>query len=156
MLYLGFLICSRTLRVTWPLSKRAELFDEIMQALDLKRPWFKPKVVASIIGKLRSASLVAPWGPYLSFSLAMLALNHAVRSAYEATRPWWQRGHVWVSKSVQQDLRIVATYLQEPEYSPVWSRYIGLIVPRDATHTILSDASYAGIGGWSITWGLPR
>jgi hypothetical protein len=159
MLYLGFLICSRTLRVTWPLSKRAELFDEIMQALDLKRPWFQPKVVASIIGKLRSASLVAPWGPYLSFSLAM-ALNHSVRSAYEATRRWWQRGHVWVSKSVQQDQRIVATYLQEPEYSPVWSRYIGLIVPRDATHTILSDASYAGIGGWSpdfqVQWRITR
>uniref|UniRef100_UPI002596FA89 hypothetical protein n=1 Tax=uncultured Marinobacter sp. TaxID=187379 RepID=UPI002596FA89 len=159
MLYLGFLICSRTLRVTWPLSKRAELFDEIMQALDLKCPWFKPKVVASIIGKQRSASLVAPWGPYLSFSLAM-ALNHAVRSAYAAIRRWWQRGRVLVSNSVQQDLQIVATYLQEPEYSPVWSRYIGLIVPRVATHTILSDASYAGIGGWSpdfhIQWRITR
>ena len=76
-----------------------------------------------------------------------MALNHSVRFAYEATRRWWQRGHVWESKSVQQDQRVVATYLQEPEYSPVWGRYIGLIVPRDATHTILSDASYAGIGG---------
>jgi hypothetical protein len=77
MLYLGFLICSRPLCVTWPLYKRAELFDEIMIALGMKRPWFKPKAVASIIGKLRLASLIAPWGPYLSFSLAM-ALNHAV------------------------------------------------------------------------------
>ncbi len=128
MLYLGFLICSRTLRVTWPLYKCTELFDEITQALSMKRPWFKPKVVASIIRKLWSASLIAPWEPYLSFSLAM-ALNHAVRSTYEAIRRWWQRGRVWVSKSVQHDLQIVATYLQEPEYSPVWSRYIGLIVP---------------------------
>ena len=89
-----------------------------------------------------------------------MALNHAVRSAYAAIRRWWQRGMVWVSNSVQQDLRIVATYLQEPEYSPVWSRYIGLIVPRDATHTILSDASYAGIGGWSsdfqVQWRITR
>jgi hypothetical protein len=77
MLSLGFLICSRTLRVTWPLYKRTKLFDESMQALGMKRPWFKPKVVASIIGKLRSASLIAPWSPYLSFTLAM-ALNHAV------------------------------------------------------------------------------
>ncbi len=118
MLYLGFLICSRTLLVTWPFYKRSELFDEIMQALELKRPWLKPKVVASIIGKLRSASLIAPWGPYLSFSLAM-ALNNAVRSTYKVIRRWWQRGRVWVSNSVQQDLQIVATYLQEPEYSPV-------------------------------------
>ncbi len=77
MLYLCFLVCSRTLRVTWPLYERAELFNEIMTALGMKRPWFKPKVVASIIRKLRLASLIAPWGPYLSFSLAM-ALNHAV------------------------------------------------------------------------------
>jgi hypothetical protein len=77
MLYLGFLICAGTLCVTWLLYKRAELLDEIMQALGMKRPWFKPKVVASIIGKLLSASLIAPWGPFLSFSLAM-ALNHAV------------------------------------------------------------------------------
>ncbi len=159
MLYLGFRICSRTLQVTWPLIKRTELFDEIMTALAMKRPWLKPKVVASIIGKLRSASLIAPWGPYLSFSLAM-ALNHAVRSTYEAICRWWQRGRVWVSNSVQHDLRIVAHYLQEPEYSPIWSRYIGLLVPRVATHTILSDASYAGIGGWSpdftIHWRITR
>jgi hypothetical protein len=61
---------------------------------------------------------------------------------------------------VQHDLQIVAIYLQEPEYSPVWSRYIGLIVPRAATHTILSDASYAGIGGWSpdfqVQWRITR
>jgi hypothetical protein len=63
MLYLGFLICSRTLRVIWPLYKRAELVNEIMAALSMKRPWFKPKVVASIIRKLRSASLIAPWFP---------------------------------------------------------------------------------------------
>jgi hypothetical protein len=93
MLYLGFLIYSRTLCVTWLFYKRAELFKEIMQALGMKHPWFKPKVVASIIGKLWSASLIAPWGPYLLFSLAM-ALNHAVRPTYEAIRRWWQRGRV--------------------------------------------------------------
>jgi hypothetical protein len=155
MLYLGFLICSRTLHVTWAPYKRAKLVNEIMQALDTKHPWLKPTVVAFIIRKLRLASLIAPWDPYLSFSLAM-ALNHAVWSTHEAIRRWWLRGHVWVSKSVQHDLQIVATYGQEPEYSPVWSRYIGLIVPRVATHMILLDDSYTGIGGWladfNIQW----
>jgi hypothetical protein len=54
----------------------------------------------------------------------------------------------------------IAAILIEPEWSPVWSQYIGLLVPRDATHTILSDASYAGIGGWSpdfrIQWRVTR
>jgi hypothetical protein len=128
MLYLGFLICSRSLQITWLFSKRAKLCNAIMQALGMKRPCFKPKVVASIIGKLRVASLIAPWGPYLSFRLAM-ALNLALQFTYEAIRHWWQQGLVWVSKSMQHNLQIVPTYLQEPEYSPVWSCYIRLIVP---------------------------
>ncbi len=78
-----------------------------MTALGMKGPWFKPKVVASIIGKLRTASPIALWGPYLSFSLAM-ALNHAVRSTYEAICRWWQRGRVWVSKKVKHYLQIVS------------------------------------------------
>jgi hypothetical protein len=93
------------------------------------------------------------------FSLA-IALNNAIRSAYEAIRCWWQWGCVWISKSIQQELQIVADLLLEPEYSPIWSRYIGLLIPREATHTILSDASFAGIGGWSpdfkIQWRITR
>jgi hypothetical protein len=42
----------------------------------------------------------------------------------------------------------------------VWSQYIGLLVPRDPTHTFLSDASYSGIGGWSpdfeLQWRVTR
>jgi hypothetical protein len=58
-----------------------------------------------------------------------MALNHAVRSTYEVIQRWWQQGNSLVSKSVQHDLQIVAAYLQDPEYSPVWSRYIRLIAP---------------------------
>jgi hypothetical protein len=51
-------------------------------------------------------------------------------------------------------------FLDEPEFSPVWSRYIGLLIPRIATHAFLSDASYEGIGGWSpdfkVMWRLTR
>jgi hypothetical protein len=116
MLFLGFKTYACLLTVTWPYFKRLELFNKIMEALGLTPPWFKPKVVASIIGKLRLASLVAPLDQYLSFSLAM-ALNHALGSTYEAIRHWWQRGRVWVSKSVQQDLAVVAERLLEPEYA---------------------------------------
>jgi hypothetical protein len=59
------------------------------------------------------------------------------------------RGKVWLTKSMTKDMECIAGMLLEPEFSPVWSQYIGLIIPRDATHQILSDASYAGIGGWS-------
>jgi hypothetical protein len=49
----------------------------------------------------------------------------------------------------------IAALLLESEFSPVWSQYIGLLVPRDATHTILLDASYAGIRGWSPDFRIP-
>jgi hypothetical protein len=143
---LGLYIDSRALGVTWPLYKRQELYDEIMAALHLRRPSLSPRGVASVVGKLRSASLVAPWGPYLSYGLA-LALKLALRAAYSPLRWWWSRGKVWLTKSVRQDMACVAALLLAPEFSPVWSQYIGLLVPRDATHTILSNASYAGIGG---------
>jgi hypothetical protein len=55
---------------------------------------------------------------------------------------------------------IAEILLIEPEFSPVWSQYIGLLIPRDATHHIFSNASYAGIGGWSpdfqIQWRVTR
>jgi hypothetical protein len=159
MLYLGFRICSRSLTVTWPLYKRSELHDEILHAIQQRRPCMNPRAVASVIGKLRSASLIALWGPYLSYGLA-LALKIALQSSYSPLRRWWSRGKIWLSKSVQKDLACIADLLLEPEFSPVWSQYIGLLIPRDATHTILSDASYAGIGGWSpdflIQWRVTR
>ena len=35
---------------------------------------------------------------------------------------------------------------------PILTRPICLMVPREATHRVLSDASYVGIGGWSPTF----
>jgi hypothetical protein len=47
---------------------------------------------------------------------------------------------------MQMELQMITALLLELEYSPVWSRYIILLVPREAMHQILSNASYAGIG----------
>jgi hypothetical protein len=61
---------------------------------------------------------------------------------------------------MKKDMECIAELLLEPEFSPVWSQYIGLLIPQDATHQLLSDASYAGIGGWSpefqIQWRVMR
>jgi hypothetical protein len=61
---------------------------------------------------------------------------------------------------MQKDMTCIAELLLEPEFSPVWSQYIGLLIPREATHQFLSDASYAGIGGWSpdflVQWRVMR
>jgi hypothetical protein len=158
-LFLGYRVNSRTLMVTWPLYKRKALHEEIVEALNSKHRCVTPKLAASILGKIRSVYDVAPWGPYISFSLSE-ALKKATRSAFSSNRTWWTRGKVRLSASVRADLRFLCEFLNEPEFSPVWSRYIGLLVPRMATHELLSDASYEGIGGWSpefeVMWRFTR
>jgi hypothetical protein len=158
-LFLGYRINSRTLMVTWPHYKREALHGEILDALRSKNRCIPPKLAASILGKIRAVYDVAPWGPYISFSLSE-ALKKATRSAFSNKRSWWTRGKVRLSASVRADLRFLCEFLCEPEFSPVWSRYIGLLVPRVATHELLSDASYEGIGGWSpdfeVMWRFTR
>jgi hypothetical protein len=99
------------------------------------------------------------WGPYLTYGLA-IALKIALQSAFSCLRRFWARGKVWITKSTKKDMQCIADLLLEPEYSPVWTQYIGLLVPRTATHQIFSDASYAGIGGWSpdflLQWRVMR
>jgi hypothetical protein len=72
MLYLGFIINSRDMTVSWPLYKREELFQELTTTLLLpsSRRHLTPKQTASILGKLRSAIKILPWGVFLYFSLA--------------------------------------------------------------------------------------
>jgi hypothetical protein len=159
VLFLGYKINSRTLTVTWPYYKRAALLLEIESALEASNRCITPKLAASILGKIRSVYDVAPWGPYISFSLSE-ALKTATRSAFSNRRSWWKRGKVRLSAAVKADLRFLCEFLSEPEFSPVWSRYIGLLIPRVATHQLLSDASYEGIGGWSpdfkLMWRFTR
>jgi hypothetical protein len=159
VLFLGYRINSRTMMVTWPYYKREALYAEIQEALHSKRGTITPRQSASILGKIRSVGDVAPWGPYISFSLSE-GLKAASRNAFNTHRSWWSKGKIRLSKSIKKDLQFLCDYLLEEEYSPVWSRYIGLLIPRLATHTLLSDASYEGIGGWSpdfqVMWRLTQ
>jgi hypothetical protein len=158
VLFLGYKIDSRNMVITWPLYKRQALYDDIQMAL-LDPSCVPPKVAASIMGKVRAAGNIAPWGPYISFSLAD-AIKQACRRAFGPIRTFWSRGKIRFNNNVIEDLKLLAESLQLPEFNPVWSCYIGLIVPREATHTFLSDASYEGVGGWSlgmqVQWRLTR
>ena len=146
------------MHITWPLYKREALYEDIKTAL--RNPsQVPPKIAASIMGKVRAAGNIAPWGPYISFSLAD-AIKLATRRAFGPIRSFWSRGIMRFNKSVIEDLKLLSESLCLPEFSPVWSCPISLMVPRTATHEFLSDASYEGVGGWSIgmkvQWRLTR
>jgi hypothetical protein len=54
MVYLGFIINSRDMTVSWPLYKREELFTELQAILSLpsSKRQTTPRQTASILGKL--------------------------------------------------------------------------------------------------------
>jgi hypothetical protein len=151
MLYLGFIIDSRAMTVTWPREKRIELANLILVILDSSRHESTPKEIASILGKLRSALTVAPWGFYMSYSIQQ-ALTRALRNSRQRPAWFWQTGKIRLPKAVVKDLRVIVEYLLQESYDHLWTRLIGLMIPRIAYHRLLSDASYGGIGGWSPTF----
>ena len=159
MAYLRFLINAHDLTVTWPLEKRLELQQQIL--LLLGRPCHEatPKEVASIIGKIRSAALIAPWGNYLSFT-SQEALTAALRKADRHPRWFWRNGKMRVPAEAIRDLHVIADALLRPESDPTWTRPIALLIPRTPTESFLSDASYGGLGGWSpkfqVMWRVMR
>ena len=159
MAYLGFLINSRDLTVTWPLEKRLELRQQILLILGRRGHEATPKEIASIIGKIRSAALIAPWGNYLSFT-SQDALTAALRKAYRHPRWFWRNGKMRVPADAVRDLHVIADALLRPESDPTWTRPIALLIPRTPTESFLSDASYGGLGGWSpefrVMWRVMR
>ena len=87
VLFLGYSINSPTMQVTWPLYKRQALLVDIEKALQSPRK-VPMKVTASILGKVQAVGQIAPWGAYITFSLAD-ALKKATRSAFSTKRNGW-------------------------------------------------------------------
>jgi hypothetical protein len=94
MLYLGFLINSQTMTVSWPLLyKRKDLYYKLFSLLPLpkNKRHLNPKQAASIIRQLRSAIQISPWGVYLSFALAA-NLKRAGKNAISSQCSFWSKG----------------------------------------------------------------
>merc|ERR1712197_231452 len=67
ILYLGWLICSRSMTIEWPYKKQMALYKTLQSILQRKKPiHITPKEMASIIGTVRSAANVGSWGVFLS------------------------------------------------------------------------------------------
>jgi hypothetical protein len=81
------------------------------------------------------------------------AFNQSGQAAITNTR-WWKFRRVRVDPDVYTDLHALLASLHAPlpgQHS-VWSRPIGLLIPREGNASILSDATYQGIGSWSPTY----
>ena len=146
-MFLGFELNTRDMTVTWPRYKRQALYDEITEILGREKLRLTPKEMSHLLGVVRSASEVAPWGVFLSFNLQN-ALTSAARKARKANRKWYNRHHIHLSVTVIRTLRQIRDTLLCDD-GRTWTRPMALFFDRDVTHRVYSDASYIGIGGWS-------
>eukprot|EP00980_Cylindrotheca_fusiformis_P025284 scaffold13401_cov158-Cylindrotheca_fusiformis.AAC.1 len=115
--------------------------------------------MAHITGVVRSASEVAPWGTFLSFNLDN-ALQAAAKKAGGQDRQWWRAARIYLPKTAVATIRQLLETLVGSQFDSLWTRPLSLFLERQVTHTVLSDASYLGLGGWSpdflFLWRLTR
>lgn len=159
--FLGFDIDSRRMVLIWPADKRAAL-RETLDSLWLGPGACRrtPREIASLLGVIRNAAVVFPGGIFLS-----LRLQHQLNAAGQrlhgrSPRRWWRTCKLLIAEVILADLRLLRAILDDDDTSPNWSRLIGLVIDRDPTSDIRSDASYEGLGGWSrilaYKWRLSR
>ena len=82
-------------------------------------------------------------------SSVRMQLSRAIKRSRVKPKEFWKRGRIHLASSCLKDLRSLLCALARPQWDAIWTRPIALLIPRTPTHTMYSDASYGGIGGWS-------
>ena len=157
--YLGFDIDTRRMKIIFPSIKRKTLFRLLLTdwSSGARQP---PRIVAIVLGHIRQIVNIMPFGTYISIRL-QLNLSDYVRSEYrrlpasmhartKAQSIWSKRKFMIVNNDTALDIRLLTEALQSLHLTSLWERHLGLCVPRDPHATLLSDASYEGLGGYSL------
>ena len=160
---LGFDIDTRSMRVIYPVPKRSALLDL------LRDDWYtgarkSQRQIATLLGHLRTAATILPLGSYFSIRLqqwlnsclqASLASTSAHADRIERVKTAWRsRRCFFLPAFVARDLSLVAQTLRSNLADMIWSRPIGLLVPRCPHVVSYTDASYEGLGGCSYEFNL--
>jgi hypothetical protein len=164
-IHLGYLFNTRKMQVDWPMDKQARLLLIVTEWLH-NRSARTPTEIATLLGLMRHGAYLCPLGEFLSIRL-QLTLSAAVTAAGPkalTNKRWWKFHRVSIPADIlAADLTMLATSLMpspEHEGNSIWSRPIALLVQREWTCQVLSDAAYTGIGGWSPTckfmWRITR
>jgi hypothetical protein len=151
--YLGFTIDTRRMCVSWPTSKRLALRN-LIDTEWVDQPCRKnPRAIAVLLGIVRNACFLSPLGVYLSIRLQQ-TLNAAIQQAASLTLSkkkmhfWWQKHCITIGPEALADINLLRGTLDDNPDHPAWQRPICLLVKRDPTCVIYSDAAYEGLGGW--------
>jgi len=152
--FVGYVIDTRLLHVEWPGDKVATLRD-------LLHDWAhhatarSPKEIAQLLGYIRNGAFLCPMGSFLSIRLQW-TLNGAIQKhGIKAVqrKQWWRSTKVHIPDEVTADLRLMLRSLfPHSAAAHSWIRPIALLIPREPTGIVLSDAAHSGLGGWSPTY----
>jgi hypothetical protein len=155
--YLGFLIDTRNMIVIWPLEKRQQLrqwLDETWLNPDVTT--VTPKEAGQLLGLIRHGAPICPLGVYLSMQLQFELNDFVSRAGPSSTssKRWWTRFRFRITSTIRADCRLLRNTLEGEDnfYHPIWSRDIGLLIPREVNTIPISDASYEGLGGFCRTF----
>jgi len=141
--------------VVWPTDKRVKpgrLLDLLFIEQSAPRGrGSSPKLLARILGLLHHGAFVAPLGVLQTLCMQFI-LNDVVSKAGRAPqclRRWWNMCKIIIPLPILSALHALRSTLDNNLYNPRWCRLIGLLIPRDPTITVRTDASTNGMGGWS-------
>ena len=159
VLFLGYEICTRLMRLMMPQQKQQALKD-LLATQWLPRPPCttirpkSPKDIAILLGHVRNAALVFPLGNFISIRLTQILTTAMLKAGVEQTtnKNWWNRSCIQISSTVVPDIQLLYDSFDlsiADQTVSVWSRPIACLIPRDSTAVSLSDAAYTGMGGWS-------
>ena len=165
---LGFVTDARRLLAIYPQEKRRTLL-----ALLTDQPWdttstYQVPRLARILGQIRHASQILPMGTHLSIHLQLSLSSHIKRTLRSnpvtgATphhrlvnlvkilkTAWSPHRRIHLHAMAISSLRSLTSLLVGAHES-LWSRPIGLLIPRQPHFLGESDACNIALGGWGET-----
>jgi len=152
--YIGYVIDTRLLQVEWP-GDKVDTLRGLLHDWSHHTTARSPKEIAQLLGYIRNGAFLCPMGNFLSIRLQW-TLNGAIQKhGFKAVqrKQWWRSTKVHIPPEVTADLRLMLQSLFPQNASAhSWIRPIAMLIPREPTGTVLSDAAHSGLGGWSPTF----
>lgn len=157
VIFLGFLIDTRNMRMTWPQNKRDRLAMILQVEWGLTTDPFQecritPALAQQTLGLIQNGAQVAPFGSLMSIRLQFVLNKAMARHRHRCQSSHFRRSHKFLipPDALQDMLLLQKSLLATEPLGNVWSRPIGLLIDRTPTNVWLGDAAYEGLGGFCL------
>ena len=154
---LGFLINTRSMTVGYPDYHKASLLTLLNASTWESGSVHQVRTLARILGKMRNLGQILPFGVHLSIHLQLTLNNYIHKATGHARsqadfqkrlkRAWAKFRTVHINAHSAAALRHLKSILSD-DSSSIWTRPLGLLIPRSAHYDGRSDACNIAMGGY--------